>query len=89
MLYRVHALELYYTAVKNMSVYLSPGYLFRQVSESGRVLNEPLSDSANYDRLNSYLVTLGIFYVEHRNAFGRMCNDIGIGKPHDTYRGHH
>ena len=74
MLRPVYALELYDKEVKRMGVSLSPGYLFKQVSESGRVLNESLSYSVMiYDRLKIYLVTLGIFEGEAPHSFRTGC----------------
>ena len=61
MLCPVFSLELYDKEVKRIGVSLSPGYLFRQVSESGRVLKESFSYSAIHDRLNVYIVTLRVF----------------------------
>ena len=56
-----------------MAVSVSPGYLFRPVSESGRVLDEPLTYGAMYERLKTYLVTLGLFEGETPHSFRAGC----------------
>lgn len=60
----VVGLEKYYNWSKENKVDLSLGYLFRPVSESGRVLDQQLGYSAIYERLRYYLVSLGIYEGE-------------------------
>ncbi|XP_062606038.1 uncharacterized protein LOC134267842 [Saccostrea cucullata] len=60
----VLGLENYYAWSKQNNVDLSLGYLFRPVSESGRVLDQQLGYSAIYERLRFYLVSLGIYEGE-------------------------
>ena len=88
MLCPVYALELYNMEVKQMGVSLFPGYLFRQVSESGRVLDTSLSYSAIYDRLKHYLVTLGIFNEETPHSFRSGCAiTMGLANPRMSKEG--
>ena len=56
----VEGLNKYYKWAKEKSVDLRLGYLFRPVSESGRVLDQQLGYTAIYERLKSYLTILGI-----------------------------
>lgn len=60
----VVGLEKYYNWSKENKVDLSLGYLFRPVSESGRVLDQQLGYSAVYERLRYYLVSLGTYEGE-------------------------
>ena len=71
-----------------MGVSLFPGYLFRQMSESGRVLDAPLSYSAIYDRDKHYLVTLGIFNGETSHSFPSGCAIMmGLANPRMSKEG--
>ncbi|CAC5408572.1 unnamed protein product [Mytilus coruscus] len=56
-------LESYYTFMKNHGFSLKTGYLFRIITESGRVLENQVSYSI-YERFRGYLITLGIFEGE-------------------------
>ena len=73
MLCPVHVFELNDTGVKRISVSLSAGYLPRQMSESGKVLNGLLSYLAIYDRLTNYLVTLDISEGKTPHSFRAGC----------------
>ncbi|CAG2243779.1 unnamed protein product [Mytilus edulis] len=55
------------------NVDLTKGYLFRVVSESGRVLEKPVSYSVVYERLRYYLSTLGIYEGETPHSFRSGC----------------
>ena len=58
---------------KRCGVDLSAGYLFRVVSENGRVLDQCVSYSAIYERLRYYLSTLGIYEGETPHSFRSGC----------------
>ena len=82
MLCPVYAPELYNAEVKQMGVFLFPGYLFRQVSESGRVLDAQLLYSAIHVILKHYLVALGIFNRETPQSFRSGCAiTMGLANP--------
>lgn len=49
------------------------GYLFRIVSENGRVLDKNVSYSVVYERLLYYLSTLGIYEGETPHSFRAGC----------------
>ncbi|VDI38058.1 Hypothetical predicted protein [Mytilus galloprovincialis] len=55
------------------NVDLTKGYLLRVVSESGRVLEKPVSYSVVYERLRYYLSTLGIYEGETPHSFRSGC----------------
>lgn len=65
----VFALDSYVQWCKDRGVLLSPGYLFRKVADSGRVLDEPVSYDGMYSRLKEYLVTLGLYDGETPHGF--------------------
>lgn len=54
-------------------VNLSTGYLFRIVSENGRVLDKPVNYSVVYERLRYYLSTLGLYEGETPHSFRSGC----------------
>ncbi|CAH1774721.1 unnamed protein product [Owenia fusiformis] len=56
----VKGLEDYVKVMKSEGVDLSVGYLFRPMSNSGIILEEPLKYNAIHDRLKYYLATLGL-----------------------------
>ena len=56
----VFALEQYIQGAKKIGVDLATGYLFRPVTNGGRVLCSPLSYSVTYERLKYYLNILHI-----------------------------
>ncbi|CAC5359361.1 unnamed protein product [Mytilus coruscus] len=56
--------ESYYTFMKNHEISLKSGYLFRIITESGRVLEKHVSYSSIYERIRGYLIILGIFEGE-------------------------
>ncbi len=69
----IEGLEKYVSEVAKHGVTLSLGYLFRLVSDSGRVLNKPVSFDTMYDRLLKYLVTLGVYEGETPHSFRAGC----------------
>ena len=69
----MHGLETYFKHVEKFGVNLSQGYLFRPVTDSGVVLNEPISFSAVYSRLMSYLSTLGLYEGETPHSLRAGC----------------
>ena len=58
---------------KTCSVDLSNGYLFRIISEGGKVLDKSVSYSVIYERLRYYLSTLGIYEGETPHSFRAGC----------------
>lgn len=60
----VRGLDKYFKWAKEKGVDLSLGYLFRPVSDCGRVLDQQFGYTAIYERLKSYLTTLGIYEGE-------------------------
>lgn len=50
----IFALEQYFQVSSNLGLNLSTGFLFRLVTESGRVLDAPVTYSAMYERLKFY-----------------------------------
>lgn len=69
----VHGLESYYAFTKKHGVSLKTGYLFRIVSEDGKVLEKPMSYSSIYERFKGYLLTLGIFDGETPHSMRAGC----------------
>lgn len=63
----------YFILAKKLKVDLSKGYLFRIVSENGRVLDKNVSYSVVYERLLYYLSTLGIYEGETPHSFRAGC----------------
>lgn len=63
----------YVNFCKLSGVDLTRGYLFRIVSESGSVLNNPVSYSAIYQRLRHYLTLLGMYDGETPHSFRAGC----------------
>ena len=59
----------YVEYTKSCKVDLSKGYLFRTVTESGRVLDKNVIYSVVYERLRFYLSTLGIYEGETPHSF--------------------
>ncbi|XP_033744121.1 uncharacterized protein LOC117330000 [Pecten maximus] len=58
---------------KSSGVDLTTGYLFRVVSDSGRVLDKHVSYSVVYERLRYYLVVLGLYEGETPHSFRSGC----------------
>jgi len=58
---------------KNCNVHLTTGYLFRIVSESGRVLDKSVNYSVMYERLRYYLTSLGLYEGETPHSFRSGC----------------
>lgn len=69
----VKGLNDYVRGARTMGVDLTAGYLFRVVTDSGRVLDQAISYSAVYQRLRLYLVTLGIYEGETPHSFRAGC----------------
>nr|XP_034333807.1 uncharacterized protein LOC117691581 [Crassostrea gigas] len=69
----VRGLERYFAEAKRLGIDMSSGYLFRMVTESGRVINEPMSYSSIYERLKCYLITLGIDEGETPHSLRAGC----------------
>lgn len=69
----VLGLESYYAFMTNHGASLKSGYLFRIITESGRVLQKPVSYSSIYERLRGYLITLGIFEGETPHSMRAGC----------------
>lgn len=69
----VHGLESYFHFAAKHGIPLESGYLFRVITESGRVLDNPVSYSSIYDRFRGYLVTLGIFEGETPHSMRAGC----------------
>ena len=69
----IHGLEQYFKRADAWGIKLSNGFLFRPVTESGVVLNEPISFSAVYSRLTSYLTLLGIYEGETPHSLRAGC----------------
>ena len=69
----VEGLERYISWCKRLGVDLSNGYLFRIVDESDRVLCQRVTYSVMYNRLQQYLVTLGIYGGETPHSFRAGC----------------
>jgi len=58
---------------KLYNVDLTKGYLFRTVSDSGRVLDKPVTYSVVYERLRYYLLCLGVYEGETPHSFRSGC----------------
>ena len=69
----VKGIKDYLDISKSMGISLGCGYLFRPMSETGSILNEPLSYSAIYERLREYLCRLGIYEGETPHSFRAGC----------------
>ncbi|CAC5414985.1 unnamed protein product [Mytilus coruscus] len=69
----VSGLESYYTFMKNHGISLKTGYLFRIITESGRVLENHVSYSSIYERFRGYLITLGILKGETPHSMRAGC----------------
>lgn len=69
----VRGLEEFVEFTNSRKVDLSNGYLFRPVSDQGKVLEKPLSYSIIYERLHLYLSTLGIYEGETPHSFRSGC----------------
>jgi len=69
----VRGLQKYVSGVQLMGVSLSPGYLFRIVSEAGVVLDQNVSYSVVYERLRHYLMILGLYAGETPHSFRAGC----------------
>ena len=69
----VFALESYFSFMQNHGIPLFPGYLFRVITESGRVLDKPVSFTSIYERFKTYLGTLGIFDGETPHSLRAGC----------------
>jgi hypothetical protein len=63
----------YMENAKSLSIDLSCGYLFRPITNSGKVENNPLSYEAIYDRLKHYLSILGIDKGETPHSIRAGC----------------
>ncbi|XP_050416950.2 uncharacterized protein LOC126830595 [Patella vulgata] len=83
----VYAIELYLSSCRLMGVNLSNGYLFRIVSDSGTVLDNPVTYSVVYERLRLYLSTLGIYQSETPHSFRSGCAlTLALSDPDDDSR---
>lgn len=69
----VLGLQNYFILSKSMDVDLSCGYLFRIVSENGRVLDKAVTYSVIYERLKMYLSNLGIYEGETPHSLRAGC----------------
>lgn len=69
----IQALESYFSCAKAWGVELLTGYVFRTVTESGRVLNAPITYSVIYERLKTYLNLLGINEGETPHSLRAGC----------------
>ncbi|XP_064637890.1 uncharacterized protein LOC135494071 [Lineus longissimus] len=69
----VSALERYSAWAKSAGVDLSLGYLFRLVSDSGKVLDQCVSYAVMYSRLLEYLTTLNIYEGETPHSLRSGC----------------
>ncbi|VDI03984.1 Hypothetical predicted protein [Mytilus galloprovincialis] len=58
---------------KSVQFDMSVGYLFRIVSEKGRVLDKAVNYSVMYERLRYYLSLLGIYEGETPHSFRSGC----------------
>ncbi|CAH1782570.1 unnamed protein product [Owenia fusiformis] len=70
---RVKGLEDYVQVMKSEGVDLSVGYLFRPMSNSGIILEEPLKYNAIHDCLKYYLATLGLDEGETPHSLRAGC----------------
>ena len=69
----VKGIQDYLHITKSLGITLQCGYLFRPLTDFGRVINEPLSYSAIYERLREYLSRLGIYDGETPHSFRAGC----------------
>ena len=69
----VEGLFKYTQGCKNMGVDITNGFIFRIVTERGRVMNQNVSYSVMYDRLINYLTRLGIYEGETPHSFRAGC----------------
>lgn len=69
----VFGLESYFSFMQDHCIPLFPGYLFRIITETGRILDKPVSYTSIYERLKTYLVTLGIFDGETPHSLRAGC----------------
>ncbi|KAK3107786.1 hypothetical protein FSP39_022109 [Pinctada imbricata] len=69
----VQGIENYLQITKSLAITVECGYLFRPLTELGRIINEPLSYSAIYERLREYLSRLGIYEGETPHSFRAGC----------------
>ena len=69
----ISALDKYSSGCEKMGVSLKYGYLFRPVTESGMVLDQPLSYNAVYDRLKYYLQFLNVYDGETPHSLRGAC----------------
>lgn len=69
----IAGLEEYLTWARRFGVDLSTGFLFRPVARDDRVLDESISYSAIYERLKTYLSTLGINEGETPHSMRSGC----------------
>lgn len=79
----IFALEQYFLGSSNLGLNLATGFLFRLVTEGGRVLDAPVTYSAMYERLKFYLKILGIDEGETPHSLRAGCAitlAIGGGK---------
>ena len=70
----IYALDRYVSWCKQWGVDLSPGYLFRTVDDSGRVLDQHVTYSTMYVRFKEYLVTLGAYEGETPHSLRAGCS---------------
>ena len=66
-------LESYYEFMKHHGISLKFGYLFRIITESGRVLNKSVTYSSIYERFRGYLLSLGIWEGETPHSMRAGC----------------
>lgn len=69
----ISALEQYFTLSSRLGLNLAAGFLFRLVTEDGKVLDAPVTYSAIYERLQFYLQTLGIDEGETPHSLRAGC----------------
>lgn len=67
------ALDIYIAGCQALGVNLTTGYLFRIVTDTGCVLDQPVTYSVVYERLRSYLLCLGIYEGETPHSFRSGC----------------
>ncbi len=68
----VTGLQRYVEMAGTLGIHLGPGHLFR-LTQDGKVLNDPITYDAIYDRLKSYLTTLNIYAGETPHSLRGGC----------------
>lgn len=88
----VKALEALMDFSQSSNIDLRNGYVFRIVTEAGRVLDRPVNYSVVYERLRYYLVTLGLYDGETPHSFRSGCAVTlalsGSVREHEQMMGH-